>query len=138
MITPVNVVSREFKANPYPFYAQLRAEAPVYALNIPLRGKAWYVTRYDDVLALVKDERFVKDTRNVPATDGQIARPNWMPGFMKPVAENMLSLDGGDHSRLRGMVHKAFSPRLIDEMRERVEVLSINCLIRSPRRAAWT
>jgi len=123
MIPPVNVVSREFKANPYPFYAQLRAEAPVYPLTIPVRGKAWYVTRYDDVLALVKDERFVKDTPNVPA-GAQALRPNWMPPFMRPIAQNMLSLDGDDHTRLRGLVHKAFTPRLIDEMRGWIEVLS--------------
>ncbi len=123
MITPVNVVSREFKANPFPFYAQLRAEAPVYSLTIPVRGKAFYVTRYDDVLALVKDERFVKDTRNVPAGD-QTALPNWMPPFMRPIAQNMLSLDAPDHTRLRGLVHKAFTPRLIDEMRGWIEALS--------------
>ena len=123
MITPVNVVRREFKANPFPFYAQLRAEAPVYPLTIPVRGKAWYVTRYDDVLALVKDERFVKDTRNVPAGE-KSALPNWMPPFMRPIAQNMLSLDGEDHNRLRGLVHKAFTPRLIDEMRGWIEVLS--------------
>ena len=127
MITPVNVTSREFKANPFPFYAQLRAEAPVYPLTVPVRGKAWYVTRYADVLALVKDERFVKDTRNVRVGE-QAARAEWMPPFMRPIARNMLSLDGDDHDRLRGLVHKAFTPRMIDEMRERVEILANHLL----------
>ena len=138
MISPVNVVSREFKANPYPFYAQLRVEAPVYPLTIPVRGKAWYVTRYEDVLALVKDERFVKDTRNVSASE-QTALPNWMPPFLRPIAQNMLSLDGEDHNRLRGLVHKALhaAPDRRDAWLDRSAVQSTSRR-GGGRKAGWT
>ena len=54
-----------FKANPYPFYARLRDEAPICATEL-VGHPGWLVTRYSDVVAVLKDERLVKDWR--PAT----------------------------------------------------------------------
>jgi hypothetical protein len=45
----VNIASSEFKANPFPFYASLRSEAPVYLTKLPDRRNAWLVTRYQDI-----------------------------------------------------------------------------------------
>ena len=59
-IKPPDLASPRFKANPYPFYARLRAEAPVYRTRLATR-QVWLVTRYDDVLMVLKDERFAKD-----------------------------------------------------------------------------
>src|SRR5438874_8498821 len=72
----VNIASPQFKANPYPFYARLRAEAPVYRTMLPTREPAWLITRYDDVAALLKDERFVKDTANA-LTPEEAANQQW-------------------------------------------------------------
>ena len=44
----INLASPEFKANPHPFYARLRAEAPVYRTLLPDKQSAWLITRYDD------------------------------------------------------------------------------------------
>ena len=66
-IVPVDVTDATFKANPFPFYAQLRAEAPVFPVKLPniiSKQRAWLITRYDDVLNALKDERFAKDRRN--------------------------------------------------------------------------
>src|SRR6266576_804977 len=49
-----------FKANPYPLYARLRVESPVCRTRF-LGWRAWLVTRYNDVLSLLKDERLTKD-----------------------------------------------------------------------------
>jgi cytochrome P450 PksS len=68
----VNIASPAFKANPFPFYARLRAEAPAYRASLPTGEKAWLITRYDDVAMVLKDERFVKDTNNA-LTPGQAA-----------------------------------------------------------------
>ena len=68
-VRPVNILSRDFKADPFPFYAQLRAEAPVYRTKLPDKRNAWLVTRYDDVAALLKDDRFAKDRRSVMNPD---------------------------------------------------------------------
>ena len=121
-IRPVNILSRDFKADPFPFYAQLRAEAPLYRTKLRKRN-AWLVTRYDDVAALLKDERFVKDRRGV-MTPEQLGKQPWLPGFLRPLERNMLDLDDPDHQRLRALVHKAFTPRMIEGLRERVQTVA--------------
>jgi len=123
---PVNIASPEFKANPFPFYARLRAEAPAYRMTLPTRETAWLITRYDDVAMVLKDERFVKDTTNA-LTPGQAANQRWFRKVFKSLKRNMLNLDPPDHTRLRGLV-KAFSPRLIEQMRGRIETLTNDLL----------
>jgi cytochrome P450 len=118
----VNLASRQFKADPYPFYAKLRAEAPVYRTMLPYRQSAWLITRYDDALAVLKDERLVKDRRNV-FTGERPAKSPWMPAFMRPLAQNMLDLDAPNHTRLRALVHQAFTPRRIEQLRARIQIL---------------
>src|SRR6516165_4941358 len=102
----VNIASPEFKANPFPFYARLRAEAPVFRVTLPDRQKAWLITRYDDVVQALKDERLAKD-RLRALTPGQLAQQPWMPALFRPLSRNMLDLDPPDHTRLRALVHKA-------------------------------
>ena len=117
-IKDVDISSPAFKANPYPFFARLRAEAPVHRLILGDKRPAWLVTRYNDVMTVLTDERFVKDKRRHRSPE-QAATEPWIPSFLKPLEFNMLDLDSPDHTRLRGLVHKAFSPRLVDNMRER-------------------
>ncbi len=113
-----DLASPRFKANPYPFYARLRAEAPVCRTTL-LNRQAWLVTRYDDVLLVLKDERFAKDwSPKMP----------WIPGFAKPFTRSMLNLDPPDHTRLRTLVHKAFTPRLVERLRERIQSVSDDLL----------
>src|SRR3954447_16100172 len=71
----VNIARGEFKANPYPYYARLREEAPVYHKTMMMES-AWLITRYDDVAMVLKDERFVKDTLNAK-TPEQAANQPW-------------------------------------------------------------
>jgi len=119
----VSITSPEFKADPYPFYARLRAEEPVCPVMLPDKRTAWIVTRYDDAVAVLKDERFAKD-RFKTLTPEQIAKQPWIPKMFMPLVRNMLDLDPPDHTRLRALVHKAFTPRLVEEMRERVQTLT--------------
>jgi cytochrome P450 PksS len=126
-IRTVNVTSAEFKANPYPFYAWLRAEALVYRVTLADKRSAWLITRYDDVTAALKDKRFVMNRSNVMPGD-QLPKQHWMPGFLKPLGRNLLLVDVPDHTRLRGLVHKAFAPRLIEKMRDRVRIISNDLL----------
>src|SRR5262245_34662319 len=126
----VNIASPEFKANPYPFYARLRAEAPVHPVPLPDGRTAWLITRYDDVAAALRDERFAKDPLNA-LTPEQLGRQPWMPGFFKPLTRNMLDVDAPDHTRLRGLVSKAFTPRLVEQMRPRVQALTDHLLDRA-------
>jgi cytochrome P450 PksS len=123
----VNIASPEFKANPYPFYAQLRASAPVFRVTLPVKETAWLITRYDDVAMVLKDERFAKDTVNA-FTPEQAANQRWFRKIFKSLKRNMLDLDPPDHTRLRALVSKAFTPRLIEQMRERIQRLANDLL----------
>src|SRR5215472_2593245 len=116
-IAHVNIASSEFKADPFPFYARLRSEAPVYQTKLPDRRNAWLVTRYNDVLSVMKDDRFGKDKINART-------PPWLPGMFKPLMRNMLDVDVPDHTRLRGLVQKVFTVRLIEKLRDRIQGLA--------------
>jgi cytochrome P450 len=124
-VTQVDVTSPKFKANPFPFYAQLRAEAPVFPVTVsmPTRQRAWLITRYSDVLDVLKDARFAKSPYNAMSPEQLKKRP-WVPSMFKPLEQNMLDLDSPDHTRLRALVHKAFTQRLIEQMRDQIQVLT--------------
>lgn len=126
-IAPVDVTDAAFKANPFPFYARLRAEAPVQPVMLSnalaKRQRAWLITRYDDVLAVLKDERFAKDRRNAMSPE-QLRKTPWVPPMFRALDHNMLDLDSPDHTRLRALVHKAFTPRLIEQMRDQIQALA--------------
>jgi cytochrome P450 len=119
----VDLFDPDFKANPYPTYARLRSEAPVHRVALPDGRGVWLVTRYEDVSTVLKDERFVKDWRNA-MTPEQLAQIPPIPEVMKPLARNMLDTDPPDHERLRSLVQKAFTPRLIERMRPRVQAIA--------------
>ncbi len=117
----------EHKADPYPFYARLRAESPVHRVMLPGRKTAWLVTRYADAAGVLKDNRFAKDRFNAMVADDGARQP-WLPGFVRPLTRNMLDVDEPDHVRLRSLVSKAFTPRRIEQMRDRIEVLTDDLL----------
>src|SRR5579859_4732541 len=129
-IQPVDVTDATFKANPFPFYAQLRAEAPVFPVKLPTKQRAWLITRYDDVLNVLKDERFAKDRRNA-MTPAQLKKGPWVPPVFRPLERNMIDLDSPDHTRLRALVHKAFTLRLIEQMRDQIQALTNELLDRA-------
>jgi len=116
----VNLASREFKADPFPFYARLRAEEPVCRVRVPLMpgvNEAWLVTRYDDVVTVLKDSRFAKSRLHA-------SKKPWLPDFAKPLERNMLDLDEPDHTRLRTLVHKAFTPAMVESLQERIQEIA--------------
>jgi cytochrome P450 PksS len=133
-IPPVNLAGRAFKSDPYPFYARLRESAPVYCLPLPNGKPAWLVARYDDCLAVLKDtNRFVKNRLTVPGPS-RPASPVWVPRILRPLPRNMLDLDAPDHARLRKLVQKAFTPRLVEGLRPRIQVVIDRLLDQAARR----
>jgi cytochrome P450 PksS len=131
-IAATDVTSSDFKARAYTYYAQLRHEAPVHPVKI-LGQTAWLVSRYDDVASLLKDTRLAKDRRNATGSRPFSRLPGVL-GFLQAIERNMLDLDAPDHTRLRGLVHLAFTPRLVDRMRARIEGLSEELLARAMSR----
>ncbi len=119
---PIDITTSAWKRDPFTEYARLRKEAPVTRVKFGSLD-AWLVTRYDDVLAVLKDERFVKDPHRVQSAQ-QLAKKGWVPAFLRPLERNMLDLDDPDHARLRGLVHKAFTPQRIEQMQTRIEAIA--------------
>jgi cytochrome P450 PksS len=107
---PPDFTSPLFKANPYPVYARLRAEAPVYRARVS-RWRVCVITRYDDVVALLKDPRLSNDWM----------RATLLGRIVGPLTRSMLTVDPPDHTRLRGLVQKAFTRGLVERMHERVQ-----------------
>ncbi len=119
----MNIVSAEFKADPFPFLARLRASEPVYRTTLPDKTVVWLLTRYDDVSALLRDERFTKNRRRA-LTEEQLRKLPWTPPMFRPLERNMLDLDPPDHTRLRSLVHKAFTPSLVEQIRARTQTVA--------------
>lgn len=118
----VDISSPSFRANPFGTFKRWRDTRPV----VPVQAfgeRAWIVTRYDDVLATLTDERLVKDRRNAQDPNKK-QRAMWIPEFIKPLQRNMLDSDAPDHTRLRSLVHQAFMPRLIAQMQTRIHRLA--------------
>ncbi|HSE93732.1 MAG TPA: cytochrome P450 [Methylomirabilota bacterium] len=106
-----NPMDPEFLADPYPTYHRLRAEDPVH--HSPLGF--WVLTRYEDVVAVLRDPRCVKEpiAALIAARFG-VAVP---PG----IGLSMLDRDPPDHTRLRSLVSKAFTPRVVQRLRLHVQ-----------------
>lgn len=121
---PQSVLTEPFgagtKSDPHPMYSHLRAHQPVYRLVLQDGRGLWVITRYDDVERALRDPRLVKDARNAFAPD---QRPSF-PNEAKLALEHMLSTDPPDHTRLRALVHKAFTPRLVERLRPRVQQIA--------------
>lgn len=115
------ILTPPFLANPYPFYHQLRAEAPVYWSE---RLQAWILTRYTEVMTALHDPRLNSGER-ITAILSQL--PETVRVEMQPLAEHMTQwvafTDPPDHTRLRTLVGKAFTPRTIEKLRPQVQVL---------------
>jgi len=119
----IKLSSPRFKADPHPFWSELRAQGPVHAVTLPDKQPAWLITRYAEAVQVFSDPRFVKDKTNA-LTPGQVARQPWMPKAFAPLTRNMLDLDDPDHARLRALVNKAFTPSRVEGMRSRIEDLT--------------
>ncbi|MFJ9101202.1 cytochrome P450 [Streptomyces sp. NPDC102405] len=98
--------------HPYDVYRRLRDTAPVHRIAGPDGTPAWIVTRYDDVRAALADPRLALDKRH--ATAGTYK------GFSLPPAldANLLNMDPPDHTRIRRLVGRAFTPRRIEQLRD--------------------
>ncbi|AKT36884.1 cytochrome P450 family protein [Chondromyces crocatus] len=131
-----DLCSAQHKSNPYPVYARLRAEAPVMRIVFGDKKPAWLLTRYDDVAAALKDPRLAKNAYRTLTPEEQAKAMPWTPGFLRPLTTSMLDQDPPDHTRLRTLVHKAFTPRAVESLRERIEVLTAELIARARARGS--
>ena len=102
--------------DPFAYYARLRRETPVIRARIPTRGTGWVVTRYDDVLTVLKDPRFSADPKHSTSPPLFGFGGRFAPKLIKLVGDSMICVDDPAHTRLRKLVAKAFTPRSIADM----------------------
>jgi cytochrome P450 len=112
---PFDPLSPEFIRNPYPYYERLRATDPVHLTQHGM----YLASRHADISLVLRDKRFGKD---YPERMTRRYGPKIMD---EPVFRNfaltMLQQDPPDHTRLRGLVAKAFTARRVEDMRPRIQ-----------------
>jgi cytochrome P450 len=114
-----NPMDPDFIADPYPMYHRLRSQDPVHQSPLGF----WVLTRYEDVVASLRDPRLAKEAiaAFVAARFGRE-----IPGM----GLSMLDRDPPDHTRLRSLVSKAFTPRVVETLRPRIQQVVDDLLAR--------
>ena len=123
--------------DPYAVYGALRAENPVHRNALGF----WVFTRHADCLSLLRDRRSSSDGRNVDPQTFRELRAVDLPlqqGSDAVLAEMapFLFRDPPDHTRLRGLVQKAFTPRVVEGLRGRIEAICDELLDEALERGA--
>jgi cytochrome P450 len=114
----------EFATDPYPAYAWLREHAPVHRTTLPSGVEAWLVTRYADAREALADPRLSKNPVHHAESPGARGKTG-IPGERSAdLMTHLLNIDPPDHTRLRRLVSKAFTPRRVALFGPRVQQLT--------------
>ncbi|MGX2995156.1 cytochrome P450 family protein [Streptomyces sp. JNUCC 64] len=114
----------EFATDPYPAYAWLREHAPVHRTRLPSGVEAWLVTRYADARQALADARLSKNPAHHDEPEHARGKTG-IPGERKAeLMTHLLNIDPPDHTRLRRLVSKAFTPRRVAAFEPRVRELT--------------
>jgi cytochrome P450 len=113
----------DFVAHPYDVYAELRANEPVSFYE---PTGQWLVARYADVNALLRDRRLGRSYLHLATHEefGSEPEPDWHEPFWRVIRAGMLDVEPPVHTRLRRLVSKAFTPRMVESLRPRVRTLA--------------
>ncbi len=124
-----------FVTNPYPLYRRLRERDPVRRDPV---APVWVLTRYDDTFAMLRDPRFRKDPfagiRLPPAAREQLGVPVAEAFRASLETVSMLFLDPPQHTRVRAIFTKTFTPRRIEGLRPRIGQMCDQILDRAAAR----
>jgi cytochrome P450 len=118
------LVSPEMMADPYPIYRRLRGEAPVLWSE---EWQAWVVSRYDDVAASLKDKENLSNENRQALLFNHLPEPEKLT--LAPLRhyfaqKDVIGSDPPDHTRLRALVQKAFTPRTVASLGPRIRSLA--------------
>jgi cytochrome P450 PksS len=121
-MTPrIDFTSEAFFRDPPKQIAALRASGPVVATRFPLVGDVWITTTYEATAQVLKDSA----TFSLRREDGEVAGLRWwMPKLVATIANNMLTMDEPDHTRLRSIVDEAFHRRAIVAMEPHIRTIA--------------
>mgnify|MGYP001800814987 CR=1 FL=1 len=112
-----------FYNNPYPVYQQLQAELPLFYWE---NNGLWGVVRHEEISAILRDRRFGRQILHVMSREqmGWEAERADLRPFFDVERFSLLELEPPDHTRLRGLVQKAFMARQIERLRPRIAALA--------------
>jgi cytochrome P450 len=117
----IDFASQEFFRDPAAGVKALRASGPVVASKFPIIDKVWITTTYELAARVLKDN----DTFTLRKEGGAVAGLRWwMPPWLRVIADNMLTMDEPDHTRLRGIVDEAFRRRAVLDMKPHIRALA--------------
>jgi cytochrome P450 len=117
MTLRLDFTNQDYFRSPAARLEKLRALGPVVEVKFPIIGKVWVTTTYEAAGRVLKDNQ----TFTLRKESGGIAGLRWwMPRVVRTLANNMLTMDEPDHTRLRGIVDEAFRRRAILEMEPRI------------------
>ncbi|MCM3293152.1 cytochrome P450 [Paenibacillus sp. MER 180] len=119
-----NPFSSDFKDHAYTLYEKLREHDPLHRITLPNGRTAWIVTRYKDAVAALKTDYLKKNLFQF-VTPEEMGLPSSQMDLM---VRHMLNSDPPDHTRLRGLVQKAFTPRMIEKLKERIQDIANSLL----------
>ncbi len=130
MLKGFDPLSPEFRANPYPYYGFLRQGMPIFYMA---DWNMWFCTRYEDCTNLLRDNRLGHEILRVKTLEemgwqASEDQPDNYATLNRIQRRWMLFRDPPDHTRLRGLVHKAFTPRMVERLREHIEQITTDLL----------
>jgi cytochrome P450 len=115
---PHGLMTRQFQVDPYPTYARLRDEAPAYFSEA---WGGWLLTRYQDVQSGFKDPRLSSNRAGAFGAMLPAALKEQMAPMVRSLSTWALLIDPPDHTRIRSLVNKAFTPRLVEYLRPLIQ-----------------
>jgi cytochrome P450 len=126
------ILDEDIFRNPHQLGALLRAETPVRRVTTPRGLGGWLLTRYEDCRAALNDPRLLKDAERTTRILGESlgASSPYLHPAMRALETHMLNSDPPDHTRLRKLVGKAFTPRTVARLRPRIEAITDDLLDR--------
>ncbi len=115
------LTSEAFNQNPYPVYQAMREEAPVYWSDA---WGCWLLTRYQDIIKTLQDYQTFTSLGRLTATM-ELPEPLWekVAPLVRHYSQGLINVDPPDHTRMRQLVHMAFTPRAIRKMRAYIEAI---------------
>jgi cytochrome P450 len=121
MVPREDFLSQDYFGNPAAAIARLRESGPVLSVRFPIVGKVWITTTQELAGRVLKDS----DTFTLRKADGTIAGAQWwLPRSVRAMADNMLTMDEPDHTRLREIVDEAFRRRAILDMEPHIREIA--------------
>jgi cytochrome P450 len=107
--------------DPFPLFSEVRERGAVHPVTLADGHDAWLIVGYDEAMAALNDSRLSKDMHAALAEGSDVVAEG-LPG--PEFARHMLTVDPPDHTRLRKLVSAAFSPRRVQTLRPRVQVIT--------------